>query len=216
MEKIDAFKIVVEIERILNSTNIFVKKQLTLPPAIIEDLDKVGDMSRDIEAYAKMTNDVDFIRAIGKIPRAVLHQVSGWYNDIAPKTRESIAYCARSLHAVAMMDVTPIPTTSTTIPTALDTPRAQKYILKAVEAGLAEHTATGMKWKGKTQMLLAYFCQRVWCETDEGKDNRQPFPEKALNQFWGCSRLGKARTQYISNKNGGKPGNFETIDKLFG
>ncbi len=90
------------------------------------------------------------------------------------------------------------------------------YILKAVKAGLVELTTTSARWIGGTQALLAYFCQRVYCENDNGTDNGQPFPESALNQFWGASRLGKARSQNANNKNtNGKPKGHQNIDNLF-
>jgi hypothetical protein len=102
------------------------------------------------------------------------------------------------------------------LPESLNTPRAQKYISKAVKAGLVELTSTGGKWIGGTKVLLAYFCKRLFCENDNGTDNRQPFPEAALNQYWNVSRLGRACSQIISNKSGnGKPKNHQIIDILF-
>ena len=96
------------------------------------------------------------------------------------------------------------------LPLELDTPRARKYIGKAIIKGVIASTGNNLKWNG-TKASLAYFLQRVYCKDDEGKDNGKKFPESALNKLFGENRLGKARSQLVDNKKQG----YEDIDSLF-
>lgn len=97
------------------------------------------------------------------------------------------------------------------LPLELDTPRARKYIGKAIEAGFIASTGEGLKWS-MTKAKLAYFLQRIYCIDDNGKDNGQRFPESALDELFGVNRLGKARSQLADHK---VKMNYEDIDSLF-
>ncbi len=97
----------------------------------------------------------------------------------------------------------------------LDTDRARKYFGIAVDAGLIKPVEDKLQWVDGRMSRLAYFCQEVYCKDDNGHDNGGPFPEKALNALFGVSRLGKARSQLASNKNGVKPAKSMDIDNIF-
>jgi hypothetical protein len=96
----------------------------------------------------------------------------------------------------------------------LDTNRTQKYIPKAITAGIIIKTDTGYKKIGISKAQLAYFLELIYCRDNEGKDNGKDFPETSLNTIFGESRLGKARGQYINNKDG-KPKGYEIIERIF-
>ena len=96
------------------------------------------------------------------------------------------------------------------LPVELDTPRARKYIGKAIEKGFIASTGDNLKWSG-TKASLAYFLSRIYCEDEKGKDNGSVFPESALNKLFGEDRLGKARSQLANNKKQG----YANIDNLF-
>lgn len=99
------------------------------------------------------------------------------------------------------------------LPAGLNTPRAKKYFQKAIGRGLIIRNNDKMEWVGGSDARLAYFCQEVYCKDENGRDNGQNFPEKALNTLFGKSRLGKARSQFVSN-NGGTPKNIDDLDEL--
>jgi len=101
------------------------------------------------------------------------------------------------------------------LPNELNSNEAKIYFLKAIEAGLMESTHNGFEWKD-SQALLAYFTEKIYCKTFDGKDNGKNYPETALNKLFNRSRLGKARSQLADNKStNGKPKRYDTIDKLF-
>lgn len=100
------------------------------------------------------------------------------------------------------------------LPIGLNTTRANIYFPKAIEAGIIAQTNTGYRKGDITQVQLAYFLELIFCRDNEGKDHGKDFPEKALNNIFGESRLGKARGQYMNNKEG-KPKGYERIEKIF-
>ena len=79
---------------------------------------------------------------------------------------------------------------------------------KALENGFIEINGQRLKWR-KTKAMLAYFLEQL-------KKDGENFQEKKYNLLFGESRLGKARSQLMNNKNGdGKPRGYENIDILF-
>ncbi|MDD3078308.1 MAG: hypothetical protein PHH37_04270 [Paludibacter sp.] len=117
MEKIDIYKTIVKLNRIIETADLYLKKQLIFPIALIDDLGKIGDMGTEIEAYFKMSGNTNIIVEIEKIKRATLFQINSWC-DIEPKTRLSITNCIRSLRNVvqnqqtenSQMDINTTPT----------------------------------------------------------------------------------------------------------
>ena len=97
------------------------------------------------------------------------------------------------------------------LPVELDTPRARKYIGKAIEKGFIASTGSSLK-RTQSKAKLAYFLEKVFCKDDKGKDNGQKFPESALNKLCNEDRLGKARSQLANNK---KKLCYDDIDSIF-
>lgn len=100
-----------------------------------------------------------------------------------------------------------------TLPKELDTPRAKECYKKAIAKGYitinGEHFIRNSKSISKA--LLAYLTEKIHCENISSS-----YPETALNKLFNETRLGKARSQYVNNKNlEGKPKGFEIIDELF-
>ncbi|GHV56567.1 hypothetical protein FACS1894182_03370 [Bacteroidia bacterium] len=106
MERIDIFKIIIEINRTIKTANIFVKAKLALPQSVIIDLDKLGEMAKDVDAYVLMTKDNEAINEVAKIERHVLNQISSWYENVSLQTKQSLLNCAKSLYNIANTDVT--------------------------------------------------------------------------------------------------------------
>ena len=102
------------------------------------------------------------------------------------------------------------------IPEELQTDEAKAIFGKAIKSGLITKKDTGYKWMGKSKALLAYMCERIYLPKYDIQTSIVSFPETALNNLFGVTRLGKARYQISGNKKtGGKPVGFEIIDKLF-
>lgn len=114
------------------------------------------------------------------------------------------------------------------LPEKLNTPRARKYFSKAIDANIITKTDTGYSMGSaiKTKALLAYFIELVFCRDEAGKDNGIKYPGDASSLLFGTTRLEKARSQYLNNKgknpkgqgadyDGGKPGGYKIIDKIF-
>lgn len=114
------------------------------------------------------------------------------------------------------------------LPEKLNTPRARKYFSKAIDANIITKTDTGYSMGSaiKTKSLLAYFIELVFCRDEAGKDNGIKYPGDASSLLFGTTRLEKARSQYLNNKgknpkgqgadyDGGKPGGYKIIDKIF-
>lgn len=82
------------------------------------------------------------------------------------------------------------------------------YCQKAIEKGILVKTKTGYKRNNITKALLAYFL-------DHFRNSDGTFPDNKYCEMFGETRLSKACTQLIDNKNGGgKPRGYETIDAL--
>ena len=100
------------------------------------------------------------------------------------------------------------------LPIDIDTPRARKYIGKAIEAGFIEVENDWLSWtirKKGGKVRLARFLFRVYCQDDNNKDNYLSFPETALNTLFRESRLGHSLSQIANNKKQEYP----EIDRLF-
>lgn len=98
--KSEAYKALVEIKQILSEADLFVKNGYKLPPGMILQLNKLGELGRSIKAYTMTTNDRTIIEEVGKIPRFELHSIFSWY-DIPQETRISLQSCIRTLYDVA-------------------------------------------------------------------------------------------------------------------
>jgi len=99
------------------------------------------------------------------------------------------------------------------LPTELVTIEVKKQFAKAIEANIIEITPQGIRKKDISKAQLAYFLQKIY---QPNPDNKVKFPDAELSRLFGESRLGKAASQLMDNKNnGGKPKGYDTIDKLF-
>lgn len=99
------------------------------------------------------------------------------------------------------------------LPTELVTIEVKKQFAKAIEANIIEITPQGIRKKDISKALLAYFLQKIY---QPNPDNKVKFPDAELSRLFGESRLGKAASQLMDNKNnGGKPKGHNIIDKLF-
>lgn len=97
--------------------------------------------------------------------------------------------------------------------TELVTNEVKKQFAKAIEADIIEITPQGIRKKDISKAQLAYFLQKIY---QPNPDNKVKFPDTELSRLFGESRLGKAASQLMDNKNnGGKPKGYDTIDKLF-
>lgn len=98
--------------------------------------------------------------------------------------------------------------------TELVTNEVKKQFAKAIQANIIEITPQGIrKRKDISKAQLAYFLQKIY---QPNPDNKVKFPDAELSRLFGESRLGKAASQLMDNKNnGGKPKGYDIIDKLF-
>lgn len=97
--------------------------------------------------------------------------------------------------------------------TELVTNEVKKQFAKAIQANIIEITPQGIRRKNISKAQLAYFLQKIY---QPNLDNKVKFPDAELSRLFGESRLGKAASQLIDNKNnGGKPKGYDIIDKLF-
>ena len=97
--------------------------------------------------------------------------------------------------------------------TELVTNEVKKQFAKAIEADIIEITPQGIRKKDISKAQLAYFLQKIY---QPNPDNKVKFPDAELSRLFGESRLGKAASQLMDNKNnGGKPKGHNIIDKLF-
>lgn len=99
------------------------------------------------------------------------------------------------------------------LPTELVTNEVKKRFDKAIQANIIEITPQGIRRKKISKAQLAYFLQKIYQPTPDNKVN---FPDTELSIFFGESRLGRAASRLMDNKNnGGKPKGYDIIDKLF-
>ncbi len=99
------------------------------------------------------------------------------------------------------------------LPTELVTNEVKKLFDKAIQANIIEITPQGIRRKNISKAQLAYFLQKIY---QPNPDNKVNFPDTELSIFFGESRLGKAASRLMDNKNnGGKPKGYDIIDKLF-
>lgn len=99
------------------------------------------------------------------------------------------------------------------LPTELVTNEVKKQFDKAIQANIIEITPQGIRRKNISKAQLAYFLQKIYQPNPANKVN---FPDTELSIFFGESRLGRAASRLMDNKNnGGKPKGYDIIDKLF-
>lgn len=207
MEKIDTYKTIVELNRIIETADLYLKKQLIFPIALIDDLGKIGDMGTEIEAYFKMSRDTNIIVEIEKIKRATLFQINSWC-DIDPKTRLSITNCIRSLRDVVQNEQ--IETSRIDATTSMCV--IPNNILEALfQAGFVGNIKVRpLKWD-KSKSLLAYFVDVANDKLNlKHGEKRQIKPFEALFNVKG---LTSAINDY--KKTGDYPVGYKDIDKLF-
>lgn len=98
-----------------------------------------------------------------------------------------------------------------TLPKALDTECAQKYLQKAIDANLIVTTENGLRRVpencNKTQ--LVYLLGRIYCQNKTDK-----LPNDELCKLFNETRLEKINYDIFCNNNG-KPAHSELIDALF-
>lgn len=98
-----------------------------------------------------------------------------------------------------------------TLPKALDTEYAQKYLQKAIDANLIVTTENGLRRVpencNKTQ--LVYLLGRIYCQNMTDK-----LPNDELCKLFNETRLEKINYDIFCNNNG-KPAHSEIIDALF-
>ena len=103
--------------------------------------------------------------------------------------------------------------TLSVLPTELVTNEVKKQFAKAIHANIIEITPQGIRRKNISKAQLAYFLQKIYQPNPANKVN---FPDTELSIFFGESRLGRAASRLMDNKNnGGKPKGYDIIDKLF-
>jgi hypothetical protein len=103
--------------------------------------------------------------------------------------------------------------TLSVLPTELVTNEVKKQFAKAIQANIIEITPQGIRRKNISKAQLAYFLQKIY---QPNPDNKVKFPDAELSRLFGESRLGKAASQLMDNKNNGsKPKGYDIIDKLF-
>ena len=103
--------------------------------------------------------------------------------------------------------------TLSVLPTELVTNEVKKLFDKAIQANIIEITPQGIRRKNISKAQLAYFLQKIY---QPNPDNKVNFPDTELSLFFGESRLGRAASRLMDNKNnGGKPRGYDIIDKLF-
>lgn len=100
------------------------------------------------------------------------------------------------------------------LPEELYCERSQALFNKAISDGLITIDGCKLKWN-KTKCLLAYFIKRVYLEDDDGKPIDIDLKEKIINQLFNESRLSKAVSQLVDNRDGKPKRGSEIIDRLF-
>lgn len=197
-----AYKALVGIKQILEEADLFVKKRLALSPEIISQIDKLEDLGRNIEAYARATDDKKIIEEVSKIPRFELHSIFSWY-DIPQDTRMSVVRCIRSLYNVTQMNNQENITIEKTIPKELNSYDARAIFKRAINAGFMDEN---YKFIG-TWYQAAYFAE-IAAEKLKLKYKWKPF-----QMLWNYNKL--AQTRRESKERFGKVDKQDDIDKIF-
>lgn len=203
--KNEAYKALIEIEHTISDAEVFVKRDLELPPAMILGLDKLGDLGKIVEAYAVATKDENIISKIGMLPRFSLHRIN-LKDNISQKTRYSIATCIRSLCNVAQMgnqDSDNIAHEEKTIPKEFDTEEAKAIFKRAIDAGFMNED---YKFIG-TWYQAAYFAERA------AESLKLKYKWKAFQSLWGYDKLAQVKRE--NKERFGKVNKQKEIDKIF-
>lgn len=183
--KSEAYKALVEIKQILGEADLFVKNGHKLPPGMILQLNKLGELGRSIKAYTMTTNDRTIIEEVGKIPRFELHSIFSWY-DIPQETRISLQSCIRTLYDVARISNKDKEKEEPPRYSKDEEEKATRQFNNLVKGGyfpsetllddwLYIYGVQGkspnknpLDWQ-KTQKELAYMITRIWQNTDTRK-----------------------------------------------
>ena len=96
MEQIEAYRILIDIRRIIDRARIIVECNADISSETIEDFRIIGDLAKSIEAYSMITKDKDFILEVERTQRYSLHQILSRY-VLDCITRDSLISCLRSL-----------------------------------------------------------------------------------------------------------------------
>lgn len=201
----EAYKALIEIRHIIRNAEVFVKRDMQLPPAMISELDRLGDLGKIVEAYAVAAKDKDIISEIEKIPRFSLHRINS-KDTTSPKTRYSIAICIRSLYNVAQIGNQDNENTTQeekTIPKEFDTEDAKKLFKRAIDAGFMDEN---YKFIG-TWYQATYFAERA-AESLKLKYKWKPF-----QTLWNYDKLAQVKRE-IKERFGVVHAQKE-IDKIF-
>lgn len=142
--------------------------------ALSRDLRRILLLAKDITA--KLSGNKDL-----KSPGLSINLMSAYFSfcnnisDFSSYTGIAISYKTENDKAGQR---------SNKLPIELDTPEAQKYLSRAVAAGMMEITDTGAKWKTAVTRL-GYLCSKIY---------QQPRPIAALEKYFGVSKLSTSIT----------------------
>ena len=100
MEKIEAYRILIDIRRIINSARLLVECQTSLSSEAVGDFRILGDLAKSVEAYAMMSKDIDLIKEVEQTQRYSLYDVLDHY-ELDEVTRDSLIKCLQSFAHVA-------------------------------------------------------------------------------------------------------------------
>lgn len=98
--------------------------------------------------------------------------------------------------------------------------KAQPYFERAIANNYMQKADKGYEWL-KSQVLLSYFCGRIFCGDYIKPDKLSPtwkqggeafFPEKALANLFNSPNIGASRRNKVE---GAPPKGYELIDSLF-
>lgn len=96
------------------------------------------------------------------------------------------------------------------LPAELDSPRAQKYLKRAIDKGLLISTINGLKRVNNlcTKAQFAYLLRIIYCP-----NLTEPLPAKNIDVYFSESRMQEAIRKLYKNKDN-KPAHPEIIDSL--
>lgn len=152
MNKTEAIEAIEEIKNIFCAANLFVKKEVVLPPVILDELCKVGEMATEIKKYVISENDKQVARLVDKLPRVVGLNIFARY-DLKKDIRMSLAICNRCLYEVVQM------LADNNVKNNLP-PGLPAILGKAMDVGFVDVDQQGFKWM-KSAALFGYFVDKV-------------------------------------------------------
>ena len=121
-----------------------------------------------------------------------------------------------------LANVNEVPSWTEILPPMLETELAIKVFDRAREKKLLTVEDGCLKWHGKSKVLLAYMCGRIYCndysEYDQierknfWKEGEDSFPETELNSLFRETSIGQSRRNQVWKK---CPEGFRTINTFF-